>query len=78
MLDDDFRPDANQAEVFGRPPLCHCGVFNPVYLCVEYQGDLMGQMEGPIVVGKFATFSVKTYIPFLKYACAVVLPFRSF
>ena len=37
----------------------------------------MCQMDDPTVVRKFAAFSVKTYIPFLKDACAFVLPFRS-
>ena len=60
------------AEGCGRPPLCHCGVFDPVFLCAEFQGDLIIQMEDPTVVGKFATFSVK------KYVCVFVLPFRSF
>ena len=35
-------------------------------------------MEDPTVVGKFAAFSVKIYIPFLKDACEFVLPFRNF
>ena len=34
-------------------------------------------MEDPTVVGKFETFFVKLYIPFLKDACAFVPPFRS-
>ena len=34
-------------------------------------------MEDPAVVGKFSAFSVKLYVPFLKNACAFVLPFRS-
>ena len=67
----------HRSESCGRLTLCYCGVFNPVFLCAECQGDLIGQMEGPTIVGKFAAFSVKTYIPFLKYACAFVLPFRS-
>ena len=29
------------------------------------------------MVGKLSTFSVETYIPFLKDACVFVLPFRS-
>ena len=33
-------------------------------------------MEDPTVVGKFSAFSVKLYVPFLKNACAFVLPFR--
>ena len=34
-------------------------------------------MEDPTAVGKFFAFPVKTYIPFLNDACAIVLPFRS-
>ena len=53
--------------------ICHCvtmAFFDPVFLCTECQGDLIGQMEGPTVVVKFATFSVNMYIPFLKDVCA--------
>ena len=60
-----------------RPPLCHCGIFDPVFLCEEWWEDLIRYIEDPTVVGKFSTFFVKTYIPFLKDACAFVLPFRS-
>ena len=58
--------------------LCHCGVFNPVSLCAECQGDLISPMEDPTAVGKFAAFSVKKFIPFLKDVCAFYPPFRSF
>ena len=34
-------------------------------------------MEDPAVLWKFTVLSVKLYIPFLKDACAFVLPFRS-
>ena len=46
-------------------------------MCELCQGDLISQMEDPIIVGKFVAFPVKTYTPFLKDACAFVLPFRS-
>ena len=75
--DDDFRPDVHHAEGCGCPPLCHCGIFDTVFLCAECRGDLIGQMEDPTVVWKFATFSVKNYIPFLKDAFAFSFPFSS-
>ena len=51
----------------------HCvavAFLTPFFLCAECWGDLIKKMEGPTVVGKFAAFSVKTYIPFLKDVCA--------
>ena len=77
QLDDDFCLDEHWAEGCGRPPLCHCGIFDPVFLCVEFWGDLIGQMEDNTVVWKLEVFYVKSYIPFLKDAYAFVLPFRS-
>ena len=53
--DDDFLPDAHRAEGCGRPPLCHCGIFDPVFMCAECQGDLIRQMEDPTIVGKFVS-----------------------
>ena len=73
QLDDDFCPDVHRAEGLSCPPLCHCGVFYSFFLCAECWGALIGQMEDPTVVWKFAAFS----IPFLKDTCAFVLPFRS-
>ena len=61
----------------GRPPLCHCGIFNPIFLFAKFRGDLIIHMEDPTAMGKFTAFSVKTYIPFLKDACVFVLPLRS-
>ena len=75
--DDDFRPDAHWTEGCGCLPLCHCGIFDPVFLCAEFRGGLNSYMEDPTVVGKFSAFSVKAYIPLLKDACASVLLFRS-
>ena len=74
QLDDDFRPDAHRVEGCGRPPLCHCIIFNPVFMCDGCRVDLIGQKKYPTVVSKFASFSVKTYIPFLKDVCTFVLP----
>ena len=34
-------------------------------------------MEDLFFVGKFAAFSVNMYIPFMKDACAFVIPFSS-
>ena len=34
--------------------------FNPVFMCAECRGNLIRQMEDPIVLGNFAAFSVKT------------------
>ena len=76
-LNHDFRPDAHQSEGFGRSPLCHCGVFNPAFLCLEFWGELIGQMEDPTVMWKFTAFSIKTYTPYLKDMCEFVLPFWS-
>ena len=56
---------------------CVTVAFLFVFLCAECRGDLIYQMEYPTVMEKFADFSVKTYIPFLKDACEFVLPFRS-
>ena len=35
-------------------------------------------MENPTFLIKLAAFSIKTYIPFLKDACVLALPFRIF
>ena len=48
----------------------------PFFLCAECRGDLISSTEDPTVVGKFSAIYVKLYIPFLKNACAFVLPFR--
>ena len=50
----------------------HCVIvtFNPAFICAECQRYLICQVESPTVVGKFAAFYVKFYIPFLKDACA--------
>ena len=32
--DDYLHPDAHRVEGCGRPPLCHCGVLNPFFMCV--------------------------------------------
>ena len=39
--DDNFLPYAHRAEGCGRPPLCHCGVFELVLLCAKCWGDLI-------------------------------------
>ena len=75
--DDDFLSYAHRSEGCGRPLLCHCGVLDPVFLCAECRGNLIGEMEDPTVVWKFLAFSVKMYILFLKDVCVLVLPFRS-
>ena len=49
--DDDFRPYAQRAEGCGCPPLCHCGIFDPVFLCAECWGDLISYMEDPTAMG---------------------------
>ena len=61
-----FRPNTHRSEGCGCSLFWHCGVFNPVFLCTECQGDLIGHMEGPTAVGKFAAFSVKIVSPFWR------------
>ena len=75
--DDDFRPDEHRSEGCGCPLLCHCGVFDPVFLFASYWGYLIGHMEDPTTLWNFVVFSVKTYTLFLKDACAFPLSFKS-
>ena len=51
--------------------------FDTVSMSAECWGYLIGHMEDPAVTSKFTAFYVKLYIHFLKYACALVLPFKS-
>ena len=46
-------------------------------MCAECWEYLIVQMEYPTVVWNFKAFPIKSYIPFLKDACAFVLPFGS-
>ena len=41
LLDDDFLPDAHREEGCGFPKLCHCGVFETVFLLAECWGDFI-------------------------------------
>ena len=74
---DNLHSDAHRAEVGGFLPLCHCGIFDTVFLCAECCGYLIGYIEDPTVLWKRVVFSVKSYTPFLKDACVFVLPFGS-
>ena len=77
QYDGDFCPYSHQAKVCDCPTFCHSGIFDTVFLIAGCWGSLFGHMEYPCVMWKFMAFSIKFYIPFLKYTCEFVLPFRS-
>ena len=41
---DNFRPDLHWAEMFPCPPLGHCGVLDPIFMCHELQGHFFHQV----------------------------------
>ena len=55
----------------------HCvtvAFLDPFFMCAECRGNLIIHIYYPTVVGKFAAFSVKMYISFLKYTLEFVPP----
>ena len=61
-MDNYLQPDAHRSESCGCPQLCHCDIFDAVFVYTECQGDLIGQTEDPTVVWEFVAYSVKIYI----------------
>ena len=74
-LCDDIIPDLHWSEVFPRPPLGHCDIFDSIHLRPEFWGRLVFQVYALAAVYYHVLFPVEVFFSLIRDTCSIILSF---